>query len=116
MADYSLLYRTLADPVWVIDAASSRFLDANGQAVEQLGFDHEEIRSLSVIDINKAVPSLDAWRQLTSNMKVGDSALYSAELMCKTAGVVSVEITLTHQMINGKNVFLAVTRTLQQAH
>jgi len=115
MPDFSALYRDLREPAWVIDPASSRFLDANGEAVDQLGFDLNEIRQLGVINVNKAVPDEDMWRSLTSAMKPGDSVVYSAELHCKSGDSVAVEITLSCQSIHGQNVFLAITRSQVEA-
>lgn len=113
--DFSMLYRDLREPAWVIDPTTSRFLDANGDAVTQLGFDLDEVRRIGVVDVNRAIPDEAAWRSLTSAMKAGDSVVYSAELVCKSGDSVSVEITLSCQCINGQRVFLAITRSQEQA-
>ena len=114
--DYATLYRDLREPAWVIDPQTSRFLDANGEAVGQLGFSMDEIRSLSVTDINQAVPDDTVWRSLTGGMKAGESVVYTAQLRCKQGESVEVEITLSCQSINGQMVFVAVTRSQAGNH
>lgn len=114
--DYSLLYRDLHEPAWVIDPQTSRFLDANGEAVGQLGFSMDEIRSLAVTDINQAVPDDAVWRSLTGGMKPGESVVYTAQLRCRQGDQIDVEITLSCQAINGQKVFVAVTRSQARDH
>jgi PAS domain S-box-containing protein len=114
--DYTALYRDLREPAWVIDPQTSRFLDANGEAVGQLGFSMDEIRSLAVTDINRAVPDDTVWRSLTGGMKAGESVVYTAQLRCKQGDLVDVEITLSCQAINGQKVFVAVTRSQAGNH
>ena len=114
--DYAALYRDLREPAWVIDPQTSRFLDANGEAVGQLGFSMDEIRSLAVTDINQAVPDDTVWRSLTGGMKAGESVVYTAQLRCKQGESVEVEITLSCQSINGQKVFVAVTRSQAGNH
>lgn len=109
--DYSVLYRDLREPAWVIDPQTSRFLDANGEAVGQLGFGMDEIRALAVTDINQAVPDDTVWRNLTGQMQPGESVVYTAQLRCKRGDQVNVEITLSCQSIHGQKVFVAVTRS-----
>jgi len=109
--DYSSLYRDLREPAWVIDPQTSRFLDANGEAVGQLGFGMEEIRALAVTDINQAVPDAAVWRGLTGEMKAGESVVYTAQLRCKAGSMVDVEIALSCQVVQGQRVFVAVTRS-----
>lgn len=114
--DYSLLYRDLREPAWVIDPQTSRFLDANGEAVGQLGFSMDEIRSLGVTDINQAVPDDTVWRSLTGGMNAGESVVYTAQLRCRQGDQIDVEITLSCQAINGQKVFVAVTRSQARDH
>lgn len=109
--DYSQLYQDLQEPAWVIDPASSRFLDANGEAIDQLGFNLAEVHRLGVTDINKAIPDEVTWRALTHALKPGDTVVYSADLVCKSGDLVKVEITLSHQLVNGQPVFMAITRS-----
>lgn len=109
--DYAALYRGLAEPAWVIDPQTSRFLDANGEAVQQLGFSLDEIRSLAVTDINQAVPDADVWRSLTGGMAPGDSVVYLAQLRCRQGDAIDVEIALSCQGVNGQKLFVAVTRS-----
>lgn len=114
--DYSALYRDLHEPAWVIDPQTSRFLDANGEAVGQLGFSMDEIRALGVTDINQAVPDDAVWRSLTGGMAAGESVVYTAQLRCRSGDQVSVEITLSCQLIHGQKVFVAVTRSQAGDH
>ena len=114
--DYATLYRDLREPAWVIDPQTSRFLDANGEAVGQLSFSMDEIRSLGVTDINQAVPDGTVWRSLTGGMKTGESVVYTAQLRCRQGDPVDVEITLSCQTINGQKVFVAVTRSQARDH
>lgn len=114
--DFSSLYRNLDEPAWVIDPQTSRFLDANGEAVGQLGFSMDEIRSLAVTDINQAVPDAEVWRSLTGGMQAGDSVVYTAQLRCRSGDAVDVEITLSCQAVNGQRVFVAVTRSQTRDH
>lgn len=109
--EFAQLYQDLQEPAWVIDPSTSRFLDANGEALDQLGFSMAEVVAMGVTDINRAVPDSATWRALTQAMKLGDTVVYSAELVCRSGDLVQVEITLSHQLVNGQPVYLAVTRS-----
>ncbi|MBL8369933.1 MAG: hypothetical protein JNK28_00930 [Burkholderiaceae bacterium] len=109
--NFAQLLQDIREPAWVIDPATSRFLDANGEAIDQLGFNLSEVTQMGVTDINKAVTDAAAWRALTQSMKLNDSVVYSADLSCKSGDLISVEITLSHLLVNGEPVFLAITRS-----
>ena len=109
--DFSALYRGLDEPAWVIDPATSRFLDANGEAVAQLGFSAPEIAGMGVIDVNRKVPDEETWRSLTRDLPPGQSVVYTAQLTCKSGDSIAVEITMSCQVVHGRQVFLAITRT-----
>jgi PAS domain S-box-containing protein len=111
--DFSSLYRGLDEPAWVIDPETSRFLDANGEAVAQLGFSAAEVARMGVTDVNRAVPDEDTWRKLTRDLAPGQSVAYVAELTCRSGDSIDVEITMSCQVVHGQRVFLAITRTAQ---
>jgi PAS domain S-box-containing protein len=114
-ADFSSLYRGLDEPAWVIDPETSRFLDANGEAIAQLGFSAAQVAQMGVTDVNRAVPDEDTWRKLTRDLAPGQSVVYTAELTCKNGDAIGVEITMSCQVVHGRRVFLAITRTAQAA-
>jgi PAS domain-containing protein len=111
--DFSSLYRGLDEPAWVIDPETSRFLDANGEAVAQLGFSAAQVMQIGVTHVNRAVPDEDTWRKLTADLAPGQSVVYMAQLVCKSGDSIDVEITMSCQVVHGRRVFLAITRTAQ---
>jgi PAS domain-containing protein len=65
------VFQQVPDPWWLIDLETSRFLDANQASVEQLGYSLEEILRIGVIDVNQAVQTPQAWRQITDGIPIG---------------------------------------------
>ena len=104
------IFDAAPDPYWIIDPASSAFLDANAEAEAQLGFSRDEILRIGVVDVNLAISSQEKWREITASIRLGETFRYLAELRCKSGGTVTVEITISRLAVEGREVFLAITR------
>src|SRR5258706_14661978 len=89
------VFQQVPDPWWLIDLNTSQFLDANPASVEQLGFSFEEIRRIGVIDVNRAIPSPEAWRDVTAGIPFGKTVRFLSELKCKSGDLMPVEVTFS---------------------
>lgn len=51
LAAYQILFKGAAKPMWVVDAKSLRFLEANQAASDKYGYTHQEFLGMSLVDI-----------------------------------------------------------------
>jgi PAS domain S-box-containing protein len=114
MGTLAEVFQQVPDPWWLIDLNTSRFLDANQASVEQLGYSMEEIRGIGVIDVNRAIPSPDAWREITGGIPFGKTVRFLSELKCKSGDMVPVEVTFARVRVGEGEALLAFTRDLSQ--
>src|SRR5262245_14725174 len=108
------VFRQVPDPWWLIDLNTSLFLDANQASVDQLGFSFEEIRRIGVIDVNRAIPSPQAWRNITACIPFGKTVRFLSELECKSGDLISVEVTFARVQVGDGEALLAFTRDLSK--
>lgn len=89
------LVRTLldhsSDGFYVIDPETSEIIDVNETACQLLGYDRDELRSLSVPDINPAF-SMEMWDDFAETVREQGSTTIEGEHRRKDGSTVPVEI------------------------
>lgn len=115
--DFAVVLGPLAQPAWVIDARTMRFLEVNEAAVQTYGFSREEFRRLAFSDLR---PTPDPLVVPGSKVDLSDSArcagaglaeLWSGRAFvhrCRGGEVVLTRLSLTETDFAGRPALLVV--------
>ncbi len=97
------LFRNLideaSDGIFVIDSHTSAILDVNETACQLLGYDREELSSLSVPDINPDF-SAEMWNSFAATVRENGTDVIEGEHRRKDGSTFPVEIRISHVDLN----------------
>lgn len=91
-AKYRNLFELANDSIFVVDATTQRFLDANPNASRRLGYTHQELMQLGLEDISAAEDPSQLqilWQQLRAN----GSLIFEQTYRCKDGTEIPVEVS-----------------------
>ncbi|QZX99128.1 PAS domain S-box protein [Halobaculum rubrum] len=93
------LFRNLVDNacdgVLIVDPDTSAIIDVNGTACRLLGYDHEELVSLSVPDITPAF-SMETWNDFAATVRENGTEVIESEHQRKDGSTFPVELRISH--------------------
>jgi diguanylate cyclase (GGDEF)-like protein/PAS domain S-box-containing protein len=105
---YERLFEAIPTPMWVYDPDSLRFLTVNRAALEQYGYDRDDYRSLTVLDL--CTPE-DVGSLMADLAQVGDAGPTSIRRHRRKDGtVVNVETTVTPVAFSSRSAELLLAR------
>lgn len=102
------------DAVYIINPETSAFLNANTQACLQLGYSHEELLHMRVIDIQTELPDAAAWRSMVKKAKVEKTFSVNGRDKRKDGSSFPVEVHGKYFTYNGTDYVLAVARDISE--
>jgi PAS domain S-box-containing protein len=109
---FHALVEQAADAFFVVDAAG-KILDVNQQACRNLGYDHEELLTLSVLDIQQDVPMTDLaelWQQLQPGAPITVTGTHRR----KDGSLFPVEVRIGLFEVSGQQYILALARDVTE--
>ncbi len=110
------LFRNLinqsSDAVFVIDPKTSRFLDANNKAFTNLGYNHEELISKRVIDIEAIIPDDFSWKKHVREVRKQGGMLLEGEHKRKDGTIFPVESNVKYIIHDKQDYMVAVVRDI----
>ncbi|MDP1681929.1 MAG: GAF domain-containing protein [Burkholderiales bacterium] len=109
----SLLDRS-SDGIYVVDPATSRFLDVNEAACRDLGYTREELLQRGVVDIQTLLPDLAAWQAHVQVLRTQEEALIEFESLRKDGSRFPVEVSLRYVAVEGQAYIIAVVRDITE--
>ena len=108
------LFRTLVDKttdaIEVIDPATGKFLDANEQAYQNLGYTREEFMNLSVSDINVVVGT-QSWQKSLEEIQSKGFLARESQHRRKDGSIIPVEININYIRLD-RDYILAIVRDI----
>jgi diguanylate cyclase (GGDEF)-like protein/PAS domain S-box-containing protein len=107
---FRLLMETVPDGFFVHDV-EGRLLDVNARSCADLGYERDELLTLTIGDISRGQPlaaSADKWR----DTPVGATMRFPEMARRKDGSTFPVEISLTCQVVDGRKLFLGLARDL----
>jgi PAS domain S-box-containing protein len=112
------LFRTLVnqsiDEIFLVDAATGMFLDANDQACRTLGYKREELLKMKVSDVESLFPEESSWTKHVEDVKNSTGLVIIGEHKKKNEEVFPVEVNVKHVEIDGKGYIVAVARDITE--
>ena len=98
------------DSILVIDPSNAKFLVANNNACENLGYSHEELMRLGVTDIEAILPDAYSWKEHVESVKRDGSMLIEGVHKRKDGTTFPVEVNVKYITIDKNNYMLAIAR------
>ncbi len=102
------------DGVFVIDPDTSKFVEANHTAHDRLGYTHDEILTLGVVDIETMMPGMDAWRAHVEELKKLGQMLIQGEHNRKDGSTLPMEINVSYVPFRDREFVVAVARDVTE--
>lgn len=103
----------LSDAIYIIDANSSRIVDANGQACRNLGYSYEEMLSLNVSDFSLIASNDEDWQQ-TLHQISQNSTLAESVHRRKDGSLYPAEIKVRYISQDNQSYFLSISRDISE--
>ncbi len=110
---FRVLAENAADAIFVHDR-EGKFIDSNHQACESLGYSHEELVRLSVLDISKKTTSADI-ENIWQRLEKGESVNFESEHYRKDGSHFPVDINMARIQSGDKALVLALARDITHA-
>jgi len=102
------------DAIFLIDPETSRCIDFNKSAYEILGYRHEELSRLGIIDIAEYIMSLDDWHDRIDLIYETGSLIFETVYRRKNRTTFPVEVSARMLYYGGKTLLLFVVRDITQ--
>jgi len=108
-----LLYKS-NDAIFINDAETGLILDANEQALENLGYTREELLGMKVTGIEATLPEKFSWEEHMRALDAAGSMLLEGRHRRKDGAVFPVEVSARNIQIEEKKFNLAIARDITE--
>lgn len=108
----NLMLEHLADAVWVANQKGV-ILDANQKATVEVGYTIDELKGMSIEDIDPTIKKIgfDAYLQ---NVLEKGMISYSGRSICKSGEIIDIEVSASTLMIEGEMLYISTTRNVTE--
>jgi PAS domain S-box-containing protein len=103
-----------SDAIFLIELESAHYIDFNKSAYEFLGYRREELAQLSVVDIAKHIPSLEAWHERVKLVREQGGLIFETEYCRKDQTTFPVEVSARLLNYGERNIMVALVRDITQ--
>ncbi|HAK60440.1 MAG TPA: hypothetical protein DCO77_08675, partial [Nitrospiraceae bacterium] len=102
------------DAIFVIDPETSRFLNVNEKTCSNLGYQREELFSMSVTDIEAVLPNRFSWSEHVKAVKKAGHMILEGRHKHKDGTEFPVEVSVTYIQCQPKDYMVAVVRDVTE--
>lgn len=104
------------DSLFIIDPPTGRILFANKIAAESLGYPCEELRRMSVPDIEAELPDINTWNEHIESIRKGSDShqVLQGTHQRKDGTTFPVEVNISHTSVDGKEFMVCVARDISE--
>lgn len=99
--------------IFLLDQESGRILDVNEQGCESLGYDREELRERTILDLDPAL-SEEMWGRYVDGLKDGGGELLEIYHRRKDGGVFPVELVMSPVKFEDEALLIAFVRDITE--
>lgn len=111
---FSALFAHLPDSVFLIDPETSRIIDCNRTALQQLGMERTEVLDQSVLSLQKDVVGIEQWGSIAQAIRATNCFVFVGQHRHRSGSEVPVEVNTSHFTHGGNEYFLSVARNISQ--
>lgn len=101
-----------SDSLFIIDPSTGRFLDVNEKACNSLGYEREELLSMTVSEIDTVFPGFHSWKKHADQLKKKKSMLMDGFHKRKDGTAFPVEVSLKYVSSVDNEYVIAVARDI----
>lgn len=102
------------DGIFIVDPATSHFLDVNEAACRDLRYTREELLQRGVVDIQTALRDAVAWQTHVQELRAQGRALLEFDALRKDGSRFPVEASLRHTTVANQSYIIAMVRDITQ--
>lgn len=108
------LFDGLPDAVYLIDPVSSRIIDCNRRAYEDLFLTREQVLNHSVLSLQVDVRGLPAWSDIAAVIRQTPVFRFYGHHRRADGTVLPVEVLTSTSILGGQEIFISVARDISQ--
>ncbi|MBZ0096461.1 MAG: PAS domain S-box protein [Sulfuricella sp.] len=112
------LFRNLldhsSDGIFIVNPATSRFLDVNEAACRDLLYARDELLQRGVVDIQTTLPDAAAWQAHVQELRAQGKALLEFDALRKDGSRFPVEASIEYVTIENQAYIIAVVRNITE--
>lgn len=102
------------DAIFLIDPETGKFLYINNTACENLGYNREELSTMSVMDIETIIPDYLSWKLQVDKIKKTGSLILEGEHKRKDKTTFPVEVSIRFISYVDKDYIVAMVRNISE--
>jgi PAS domain S-box-containing protein len=102
------------DAFYIIDPLTNRFLDVNSNACESLGYTHDELLAMRVIDIDTNIPTMLVWNDHLIKLRQEGAEILEGTYRRKDSTLFPVEVNIKLISYHEKDYLVAVARDITE--
>lgn len=114
LLQFRVLMDESKDAIFLIDMATSQYIDFNKTALEYLGYTREELRQLGVIQIAAHVRSVEDWEARVKLVMENNGLVFETAYQRKEGSWFPVEVSVRTLEYKGQSVMVAVARDITE--
>jgi PAS domain S-box-containing protein len=103
-----------SDILAIVEPASGRLLDANARMSDLLGFTHDELLAMTVMDFDSLITDKSAWGALTQELRSKESMILESVLKRKDGTEFPVEVNIRLTVHKHQDFMVIVSRDVTQ--
>lgn len=102
------------DEIFLIDARTGRFLDANDYALRTLGYKRDEMLEMKVTEIEATIPDAALWGKHVREVRASGGLVLVGQHRKKNGELFPVEINVKYAEMEGEEYIVAVARDITE--
>jgi len=102
------------DAIFIIDPITSRYKYFNGRACTMLGYSHEELGALSVINVATHLHNLDIWHERVELVREKNGLIFETKYRRKDGTIIPVEVSTRLLEYTGGETIVAFVRDITE--
>lgn len=103
-----------SDAIFIVDPATTQFVDVNEAACRNFGYTREELLRLGVLDVQTNFPDAAAWAEHVQEIRAKGQAYIEFEALRKDARRFPVEVNIKSVQVEATEYIVAVVRDITE--
>ncbi len=102
------------ETMFIIEPSTGKILDSNIQGCESLGYNYQEMLSLSIFDIDVKLSDHYEWDRIIATIRNTKSTLFEGLHRCKDDSSFPIEMSISHIVVDNIEYILALSRDITE--
>ena len=113
---FRVIFNTVGDGIFIIDAESGSFIQANDSGAVMFGYAPGELIGLTIADLSSNVPpyTMDEAYALIQHAKAGEAQRFEWRCKARDGRLFWAEVTIRYALIGGQGVLVSTVRDVTE--